>query len=66
MPFVQWSGPIPSKVHIVGASRLKTLCNRPIPSRATETEKPPRNKGAMCRACRKIEQEEKPFQEFIR
>ncbi len=65
MPFVQWFGGIPSKVHIA-SNRLKTLCDRPIPSNATETTKPPRDVTKMCKACRKIEQEEKPFQEFLR
>ncbi len=65
MPFVQWTGIIPSKVHIA-SNRLKTYCNRPIPGHATETTKPPRDKATMCKACQKIEQEEKPFQEFRR
>ena len=65
MPFVQWSGIFPSKVHIA-SNRLKTFCDRTIPSNAIETTKPPRDKTKMCKACRKIEQEEKPFQEFLR
>jgi len=65
MPFVQWSGGIPSKVHIA-SNRLKTLCDRAIPSNATETTKPPRDSAKVCKACRKIEQEEKPFQEFLK
>ena len=37
----------------------------PIPSNATETTKRPRDKTKLCKACQKIEQEEKPFQEFL-
>jgi hypothetical protein len=62
MPFVQWVGIIPSKVHIA-ASRLKTLCNRPIPSHATEIAKAPRDKTKLCEACQQIEREEKPFRD---
>jgi hypothetical protein len=65
MPFVQWSATVPSKVHIA-SNRLKTLCNRPIPDDATQTTKPPRNKTTLCKACQKIEHEEKPFQETRR
>jgi uncharacterized membrane-anchored protein len=60
MPFVQWSGILPSKVHIA-SNRQKTLCNRPIPGHATASEKPPRNKATLCKACQRIEQEEKPY-----
>jgi hypothetical protein len=62
MAFVQWFGIIPSKIHIA-ANRLKTLCNRPIPSHATEIAKPPRDKTKYCKACRQIEQQEKPFKD---
>ena len=60
MSFVQWSGGIPSKGHIA-SNRVKTLCNRSIPANATETTKPPRDSAKMCKACQKIEREEKPF-----
>jgi len=65
MPFVQWSGGIPSKVHIA-SNRLKTLCDRPIPNDAVETTRAPRDSAKMCKACRKIEQEEKPFHDVRR
>ena len=65
MPFVQWTGIIPSKIHIA-SNRLKTLCNRPIPSHAAEIAKPPRDKAKMCKACQQIEEEAKPFQDMQR
>lgn len=65
MSFVQWSAGIPSKVHIA-SNRVKTLCDRPIPSNATESTRPPRDNTKMCKACQKIEKEQKPFQEFLR
>jgi hypothetical protein len=62
MPFVQWSNVLPSKIHIA-ANSLKTLCNRPIPSHATQIAKPPRDKAKFCKACQQIEKEEKPFRD---
>ena len=58
--FVQWSGALPSKVHMA-SNRRKTLCGKSVPSSATETTKPPRDMAALCKACRKIEREEKSF-----
>jgi len=60
MPFVQWFAILPSKVHIA-SNRWKTLCNRTIPNNAVESKKPPRDKATMCKACQRIEQEEKPY-----
>lgn len=65
MPFIQlWDGTL-AKVHIV-SNRVKTMCGRPIPSNATETTKPPRDQAKICKACRKIEQEEKRYQRILK
>jgi hypothetical protein len=64
MRFVQWSRLIPSKVHIA-ASRLKTWCAESIPSDATATATPPKDKTTLCKVCRQIEQEQKRYQHLI-
>jgi hypothetical protein len=65
MPFVHWSGGILARVHIA-SNRVKTLCGRPIPGNAAETAKAPQDKAKICKACQKIEQEEKRFQRFLK
>ncbi len=65
MPFVQWSEGIFARVHI-SSNRGKTLCGRPVPASAAETAKAPKDKSKICQACRKIEQEEKRFQRFLK
>jgi len=65
MSFVQWSGVVTSKVHIA-SNRLKTLCDRPIPVHATETAQAPKDKTKICKACQRIEEEQKPFREFLK
>jgi hypothetical protein len=65
MPFVQlWSG-ILAKVHIA-SNRAETLCGRLVHDGAIETKRPPRDRTRLCKACQKIELEEKPFQEFLK
>jgi len=66
MPFIQlWGGDL-AKVHIVVSNRVKTLCGRPVPANATQTTKLPRDKAKVCKACQKIEQEEKQFQRILK
>ena len=64
MPFVQLHAGILAKVHIA-SNRVKTLCGRPIRSKATEVETP-QDRATICKACQLIEQEEKQFQRILR
>lgn len=58
MLWVQWLQL--GRVHMT-ENRLKTICNRPIPSNAVESAKPPRDKGKLCQHCLKVEKEESKY-----
>ena len=54
MHFVQWqSGAIVGRVHLA-SDRLRTLCGRPIPDTATQSNKAPRDKTKFCKRCRTV------------
>jgi hypothetical protein len=67
MLYVEWmsGGNIRGRVHLA-SSRLKTLCGRPIPSKATNTETRPRDKTRICKPCLAIEEEQRRYVQWLK
>jgi len=58
MLFIQWkTGLAVGKVHLA-SDRMRTLCGRPIPGDASNSNKSPRDKTKICKLCRDVEQYE--------